>query len=359
MAAKGSQKKEKVAVALSGGVDSSVAALLLKNEGYEVTGVFMQCWDEKADGCKADEDRASAAQVAGELDIKFKDINFILEYKKQVINYFYDEYRRGRTPNPDIVCNTDIKFGLYLDWALEEGFDYIATGHYARVKRNGDVKLLRGADESKDQSYFLYRLTQEQLSKSLFPLGELRKDEVRKMAAEAGLGTAERPDSQGICFFCKVDIKKFLKKEIKPKKGKVSHLGGEEIGTHDGVWYYTIGQRHGFEVEKYFGLPLYVVDKNVEKNELIVGFAKDVLENEFLAKDAHWIAGKTPAELTNGKLTCAIRVRHLGKLHPAEITQNSDKIIVKMVDKTFGIAPGQSAVFYCGEEVLGGAIIAG
>jgi tRNA-specific 2-thiouridylase len=344
-------------LALSGGVDSSVAALILKNQGYDITGVFMKCWDEKADGCKSDEDRASAVEVAGTLGIKFTALDFVKDYKKRVISYFYDEYRKGYTPNPDIVCNTDIKFGLYLDWALKEGFDYIATGHYARVQKNGLVKLLRGKDESKDQSYFLYRLKQDQLSKAVFPLGDLNKSEVRKLAREAGLSTYDRPDSQGICFVGKVDIKNFLQKEIKPQKGKVFHVNGEEIGTHDGAWYYTIGQRHGFEINKYFGLPLYVVDKDVKKNELTVGFIKDVMKSQFTAGELHWISGILPENLAKGKMKCLTRIRHLGELYPSEILLEEDKVKVKMNDKALGIAPGQSAVFYDGEEVLGGGII--
>lgn len=351
------KENKKIALALSGGVDSSVAALLLRNAGYEVTGVFMKCWDEKADGCKSDEDRASAVEVASTLGIKFEALDFVKDYKEKVISYFYDEYKKGRTPNPDIVCNTDIKFGMYLDWAMKEGFDLIATGHYARVKKNGLFKLLRGKDEDKDQSYFLYRLNQTQLSKVVFPLGDLTKEEVRKMAKEAGLDTYDRPDSQGICFVGQVNIKKFLQKEIKPKKGKVFHVNGEEIGTHDGAWYYTIGQRHGFEVNKYFGLPLYVVDKNVEKNELVVGFVKDVMKSEFIVGELHWISGKQPGKLDKGKMKCFTRIRHLGELHPTEITLEKDRINVEMEDEVFGVAPGQSAVFYKGEEVLGGGII--
>ncbi len=361
-----SRSGKKVALGLSGGVDSSVAALLLKEQGYEVTGVFMKCWDEKADGCTAEEDRASAVQVAGELDIKFKDLDYTKEYEEKVISYFFEEYRAGRTPNPDVVCNKDIKFGLFLDWALEEGYDHIATGHYARISSNkannkgkSDVVILRqGIDSSKDQSYFLYRLEQRQLTKTLFPLGELTKEEVRAKAKQAGLSTYNRPDSQGICFIGKVDIKRFLQERIKPKKGKVVHVNGKDVGEHDGVWYYTIGQRHGFKVDKYFGLPLYVVDKDVENNVLVVGFAKDVLKDSFLVEDIHWISGEMPERLKEkGKLRCRTRIRHLGKLHDSEIKLENGTLEVKMKEPSFGIAPGQSAVFYGGDTVLGGGII--
>ena len=355
--------KIKVAVGLSGGVDSSVAALLLKQKGCEVTGVYMQCWDAKEDGCTSDEDRTSAVMVASKLGIKFKSLNFVKDYNKRVIDYFYQEYREGRTPNPDIVCNKEIKFGIFLDWAIKNGFDYVATGHYAGViPGSGDspTKLLKGVDASKDQSYFLYRLNQQQLSKTLFPLGELTKTEVREIAKEHDLGTQNRPDSQGICFIGKVDIKQFLMREIKPKTGKVFHINGEEIGTHDGVWFYTIGQRHGFSVNKYFGLPLYVVGKRVEKNELIVGHAKDVLQNKFNVSDLSWISGVCPKVLAHigGKLLCDVRIRHLGELYSSEVIVNEDGILaVTMQEDSFGVAPGQSAVFYLGNEILGGGII--
>lgn len=359
--AKKEAKKLRVAVGLSGGVDSSVAALLLKEQGYDVVGVFIKCWDEKADGCTAEEDRASAVSVAAQLDIKFETLDYTKEYTDRVIGYFYDEYKKGRTPNPDVMCNKEIKFGMFLEWALEQGFDYVATGHYAQVEHSGGSpsKLLKGKDGSKDQSYFLYRLTQDQLSKSLFPLGGIDKSKVRKLAKKAGLSTYNRPDSQGICFIGKVNIKDFLQKEIKPKKGVVKHVNGEEIGTHDGVWYYTIGQRHGFEITKYFGLPLYVVDKNVEENELIVGFVADAVSSEFTVEDLTWISGSPPESLEkDGELKCDIRIRHLGQIYIGVVTSvGGGRLKVAMEDETFGVAAGQSAVFYDGAEVLGGGVI--
>jgi len=349
----------RVAVGLSGGVDSSVAAYLLKEQGYDVTGVYLKCYEKDGEGCKSDKDRVSAVKVCSELEIPFAYQNYVNQYEKQVIYYFFKEYKAGRTPNPDIICNTDIKFGLFLNWALKEGFDYVATGHYARVVHGSRSRLFMGMDEGKDQSYFLYRLNQKQLSKVLFPLGELKKDEVRSLAKKAGLSTYDRPDSQGICFIGKVDIREFLEQRIKPKKGKVFHVDGSEIGTHDGVWFYTIGQRHGFEVKKYYGLPLYVVAKDIDENKLIVGFAKDVKKKEFEIKNLHWISGDEPSELKNEQpLPCRIRIRHLGKIHNANLTildNHRDK--VTMEDPSFGVAPGQSAVVYVGEEVLGGGII--
>lgn len=346
---------KKVAIGLSGGVDSSVAAYLLKEKGYDVVGVFMQCWDEKADGCKADEDRADAVEVASKLGIKFVSLDFINEYKSRVINYFYKEYAAGRTPNPDVMCNKEIKFGMFLDWALKEGFDYVATGHYARVSKVGEkFKLLKGVDDSKDQSYFLYLLGQDELSKVIFPLGEMHKSEVRALAKEIGLPTFNKPDSVGICFIGEVDIKEFLKKRIEGKKGDVVNTKGEVIGEHDGVVFYTIGQRHGFRINKYLGLPLYVVGKDVGKNELIVGFAHEGRKNVFFVTDVHWVGG----EKHNFPLDSLVRIRHLGEFFEAKVEDVSeDKFKVVVRDEIFGVAPGQSAVFYIDDEVIGGGII--
>ena len=339
--------KKRIAVGLSGGVDSSVSAFLLKQQGYEVVGVHMLCWDVKADGCTADADRADAVKVASTLNINFEALNFVKEYKERVINYFYSEYKKGRTPNPDVMCNKEIKFGLFLDWAIKNGFDYVATGHYARVLHAKEsYKLLKGIDSTKDQSYFLYLLDQKQLAKTLFPVGGISKKEVRKIARQAKLPTFEKPDSMGICFVGEVNIKDFLKKVISPKKGNVVNAGGEVLGTHDGVWFYTIGQRHGFSVEKYVGLPLYVVGKNIEQNELIVGFAGQLNRSTFTVSDVHWIGD---AHITD----CDVRIRHLGELHKARLTGAE----VTLASPIFGVAPGQSAVFYKEGEVLGGGII--
>lgn len=358
-AKKGMSKK--IAVGLSGGVDSSVAALLLRDAGYDATGVYLKCYEHDPEGCASDEDRVSAVTTCSQLGIKFAYQNYIKDYKKKVIDYFFDEYKKGRTPNPDIICNRDIKFGLFLKWAIKNGFDHIATGHYAGVEqgKDGKYRLFKGKDSSKDQSYFLYRLDQNQLAKTLFPLSELTKEHVRTKAKEAGLKTYNRPDSQGICFIGEVDIREFLEQRIKPEKGKVLHVSGEEVGTHDGVWFYTIGQRRGFEINRYFGLPLYVVGKNVENNELIVGFAKDALKKEFEVNEMHWILGDEPKKLMEqGSLNCETRIRHLGTLHKANLTKLDDgRVKVSMSDASFGVAPGQSAVFYEGDEVLGGGII--
>lgn len=357
-----SKNKQKVAVGLSGGVDSSVAALLLKEQGYEVVGVYMQCWDVKEEGCAADEDKAYAVQTAAKLSIKFEALDFREDYKKRVIDYFYDEYAKGRTPNPDVMCNKEIKFGIFFEWAMEKGFNYIATGHYARVqaisKSNPVFQLLKGVDEGKDQSYFLYRLGQEQLGKSLFPVGGYKKSEIRKLAGDAALPTYKRPESMGICFIGEVDIKKFLEQRIDHKPGNVLNTKGEVIGEHDGVWFLTIGQRHGFRVRNYYGVPLYVIGKNAEKNELIVGTYEEALCTEFEVEDVSWIL-QNPFDTADAtEVGCEVRIRHLGKMYKATLCKTSaTTLTVKLSQPIFGVASGQSAVFYSEDVVLGGGVI--
>lgn len=351
-------QKKKVAVGLSGGVDSSVAAKLLIDQGYEVHGVHMMCWDYKADGCRGEEDRADAVKVATKLGIPFTALNFEKEYREKVIGNFYDEYRAGRTPNPDVLCNKEIKFGLFLDWALTNGFQYIATGHYVKVLQDEDgFYLVKGADDTKDQSYFLYLLGQDQLKHTLFPIGDLKKTEVRTLALKYGFHTADKPDSVGICFIGDVDIKEFLKKELPINIGNVVNASGEIIGNHDGVSFYTIGQRHGFRITKYQGLPLYVIGKDITTNELIVGFSTEgeVKRLEVLA--LHWVNGEKSA-LENG-FKIKVRIRHLGELYPAlykELLKGETCNII-FDYPVYGVAPGQSAVFYVDDVVQGGGVI--
>jgi tRNA-specific 2-thiouridylase len=350
-------QNKRVAVGLSGGVDSSVAAYLLKKQGYDVVGVFIQCWDEKADGCSADEDRSYAVQAAMKMDIHFVHLDYKKEYKDKVISYFYEEYKAGRTPNPDVMCNKEIKFGMFFDWAMRNDFDYVATGHYAGIEEDGGVyKLLKGKDITKDQSYFLYLLGQEQLSKTLFPLGDLKKSDVRKIAKENMLPTANRADSTGICFIGEVDIKEFLSKQIKPENGPVVNTRGDVIGEHQGVWFYTIGQRHGFDVNKYQGVPVYVIDKDPKKNTLIVGTYDEAKSDNFVTEAPYWI-GKDPLD-GKDKLVCEVRIRHLGEMYGCTLSSaDGEGLQVDLNEKVFGLAPGQSAVFYDGEVVLGGAVI--
>lgn len=348
---------KKVAVGLSGGVDSSVAAMLLKEQGYEVTGVYIKCWNIKEDGCASDEDKAYALQTAIKLGIKFETLDFQKEYRKKVINYFYREYSKGRTPNPDIICNREIKFGLFFDWAMEKGFDLVATGHYARVLKTGEgnYQLLKGIDPAKDQSYFLYLLSQKQLKKILFPIGNLKKTQVRKIAKEKKLPSAERPDSMGICFIGEVDIKKFLERRIDHHTGNVLDISGNVIGKHDGVAFFTIGQRHGFKLDKYSATPMYVVSKNAERNELVVGKERDIYRKYFEVSEIHWI--NEPPFSHSKHFDCEIRIRHLGKMFEANITKKIKVLSVNLKKSAFGVAPGQSCVFYNNEVVLGGGVI--
>jgi len=348
-------KHTKVAVGLSGGVDSAVAAYLLKQEGYDVTGVYLQCWDRKADGCDSDKDKIFAIRNAKHLEIPFLHLNFTKEYKERVISYFYSEYQAGRTPNPDVMCNKEIKFGLFFDWAQKEGFDFVATGHYARVTTAaGKFQLVKGVDDSKDQSYFLYLLDQKHLAKTLFPLGEMYKSQVRKIADKENLPSSKRPDSMGICFIGEVDIKKFLEERIEHKKGPIKNSSNEIIGEHDGVWFYTIGQRHGFNVTRYSGKPLYVIRKNIKENVLYVGEEDEAMSQDFSVSDLHWISGEPPRL----PIDCNVRIRHLGSFIRGTIKKiNAGMVEVELKDKAFGVSPGQSAVFYKDDVVLGGGII--
>lgn len=391
----------RVAVGLSGGVDSAVAAALLKKAGYDVVAVHLYCYDE-GPYCTANEDRVMAIRVANYLKIPILIWDLRKEYKDKVMRYFFDEYKAGRTPNPDIVCNREIKFGIFLDRALRElKVDYVATGHYARIakssefivhSKNKDKRqmgsstnyelrtkaakprylLLRGVDNTKDQSYFLYTLTQKQLEHILFPIGNYRKEEVRKLAKKLKLPNAGRPDSQGICFIGPVPVSKFLREKLPVKKGPVVDINGRIIGEHEGVWFYTEGQRHGFKIFDQDGLPLYVVTKDASTNTLIVGRGKASQVKEFIVEKPHWI-GELEGIKTKGKrqkaksemMQVRVRIRHLGEIVPAVISQitQSPNYLVTLVTPLRGVAPGQSAVFYGSasspqaEEVLGGGVI--
>lgn len=342
----------KVYVGMSGGVDSSLSAALLIEQGYDVTGVYMKNWTADLPGMKCPwaDDLADAKRVAVQLGIDFKVFDFENEYKHKVVDYMISEYKNGRTPNPDIMCNQEVKFKLFLDAALADGADMIATGHYARVE-NGVLKM--AVDSNKDQTYFLYRVTGEALAKTLFPIGEYTKPDVRKMAAKRGLLTAAKKDSQGICFVGQVGIRDFLSLYVDKKPGQIiDKKTGKVLGHHDGAIFYTLGQRHGLELGG--GLPYYVVGKDMDKNEVYVTTDLNdgtLWENTINLRDVHWI-NQSPE---NG--TYQIRVRHRAKLVDATLESNDNGLILKLDNPERAVAAGQSVVIYNGDICLGGGII--
>lgn len=340
---------------MSGGVDSSLTAALLVEQGYKVTGVYMKNWTQDLPGmrCPWADDLADAKRVAVQLGIDFKVFDFETEYRHKVVEYMIDEYRRGRTPNPDILCNQEVKFRLFLTTALEQGADLIATGHYARVH---DGALLQAEDTNKDQTYFLYRVTEAALRKTLFPLGEYSKPTVRAMAAERGLYTAGKKDSQGICFVGQIGIREFLSQYVEQKAGSIIDIQtGKVIGQHDGALFYTIGQRHGLDVGG--GLPYYVVGKDIDANEVHVttNLNDDALWKPHLQlTDLHWI--NSPPSKTN--LTA--RVRHRAALTPVTyepLADGSARMYFEHPERA--VAPGQSVVLYDGTRCIGGGIVVG
>jgi tRNA-specific 2-thiouridylase len=343
------QAKKRVYIGMSGGVDSSVAAALLHDKGHDVVGVYMKNWSQDLPGhhCPWEEDYKDAKRVAVKLGIDFKMFDFQTQYKQKVVDYMIDEYKAGRTPNPDVMCNQEIKFKLFLDTALENGADMIATGHYSRVK---DAKLYTAKDEVKDQSYFLYRVTSEALSKSLMPIGEFgSKEEVRKLAKKLGLPTAEKKDSQGICFVGQVGIKEFLSQYVKTKPGPIIDQNAKQIGEHEGAIFYTIGQRHGLNVGG--GLPYYVTKKDMKKNAVHV--TTDLADKNLWSKSVrlenlHWINDPPKP----GK-KYQVRLRYRAPLVKCLVKDN--KLILD--DEQRAISPGQSVVIYAGDQCLGGGII--
>lgn len=347
---------KKVILGMSGGVDSSVSALLLKEAGYEVIGLFMKNWDEKdEDGvCTATDDASDARRVCAQLDIPFYTINFEEEYWDKVFSYFLAEYKKGRTPNPDVMCNQEIKFNAFLNYALKIEGDYIAMGHYARVDE--DYNLLKGVDKGKDQSYFLARIEREALKRTLFPIGHLDKDEVRKIAEENDLITASKKDSTGICFIGERDFDKFLDQYLFTKPGPIIEADtGQELGTHAGIIHYTNGQRRGLGIGGVgSGEPFFVVGKNVAKNIIYVAQGVDHPANYsvgLIADSLHWI-GDEPESFEGIKAKFRYRQPDV----PVEVEVDGDEL--RLTFEPFkGITPGQVAVLYKGDICLGSAII--
>jgi len=372
-------KGKKVYVGMSGGVDSSVSAALLKKAGYDVTGVFIKVWQPEWFACTWREDRLDAMRVAAKLDLPFVTLDLEKEYKKEVVDYMIAEYKMGRTPNPDVMCNKYVKFGGFYKWAMAQGADYVATGHYARVGKvesqktkgvsdtqNGglstfDRQLLTGLDSNKDQSYFLWTLTADQLAHTLFPVGDLEKSEVRNYADKFGLSTAHKRDSQGLCFIGKVDVKDFLKRYIEPKRGDVLSIDGQVVGFHDGATFFTIGERHGFTIIKKgtHDEAQYVVAKDIEKNTITVSFVGNIsMSNTSVSK----VKIKQVNIIQPNKLTLhhpyTARARYRQSLVRCKVIKKQEDYLEIAFDvPQESISPGQSLVLYDGDVCLGGGII--
>jgi len=356
MKKKALKHKKRVIVGLSGGVDSSIAAALLLKKGYEVIGVFMRNWSEDVGefSCSWTEDLEDARRVAQLLGIRFYVWNFEKEYKKEVIGYFFREYQAGRTPNPDVMCNREIKFKMFLKKALCFGADYVATGHYARIAlRGGAYRLLRGKDGNKDQSYFLCTLGQKELSRALFPVGEYTKPQIRSLAKKLKLPTFDKPDSQGICFIGEIDVADLLRRNVKMKPGKIVDASGKVLGKHEGLPLYTIGQRGGLDIGGKG--PYYVVAKNEKKNTVIVSNNPNdelLWRRKCIVGDVTWthdLEIPTQADIT-------IRYRHPAYPAGIEIVKNK-KLKITFAEAQRAITPGQLAVFYKGDELLGSSVI--
>ena len=355
-------QKKTVFVGLSGGVDSSVAALLLQRQGYQVVGVYLKCWEglvtptgvQFADSCNWRAERRDAAAVAATLGIPFRTYDFTEKYRREVVDEFFDEYAAGHTPNPDVSCNRSIKFGAFFTEAMRDGADYIATGHYVRRLDSADgAQLLTGVDTTKDQSYFLWSLTQSQLARSLFPVGEYTKVHIRQLAADARLPTADKKDSQGICFIGPVSLAAFLAAGLTLRPGEIKTLDGRVVGQHTGAALFTIGQRHGVAVSGV--APYYVVRVSVPENVVYVAPGHD---NPALF--ASTVALSRTSWIRNAPVigrTYTARIRYRQKRVPVTVTYSSNTLLLEFAEPQRAVTPGQSAVLYDGEVVIGGGVI--
>ncbi|MBW8192456.1 tRNA 2-thiouridine(34) synthase MnmA [Neiella marina] len=355
---------KRVIVGMSGGVDSSVSAYLLLQQGYQVEGLFMKNWeeDDTDEYCSAADDLADAQAVCDKLGIELHTINFAAEYWDRVFEYFLEEYKAGRTPNPDIMCNKEIKFKAFLEFACEDlGADYIATGHYVRRREvDGRWQMLRGLDNNKDQSYFLYTLGEEHVSRTLFPVGELAKPEVRRIAEEQDLVTAKKKDSTGICFIGERKFTDFLKRYLPAQPGIIVSVDGEQMGQHQGLMYHTLGQRKGLGIggrKDGNTDPWYVVDKDLQRNELIVAQGANhprLFSNGLIADQQHWVS----REPLTGPTQCTVKTRYRQQDVPATAVPLDDNRVEVIFDEPqTAVTPGQSVVFYQQDVCLGGAII--
>ncbi len=354
----------KVVVGISGGVDSSVAAYLLKKQGHEVIGLFMVNWEEDSEACTAEADYEDVKRVCNAIGIPYFSVNYAKEYYDRVFTYFLDEYKKGRTPNPDVLCNREIKFGPFLEFAKKLGADYIATGHYCKkVEKDGKYYLCKAKDLNKDQSYFLNQLSQEQLKDVIFPLEDIEKPEVRKIAEELGLVNAQKKDSTGICFIGERNFKKFLSEYLPAQKGEIRTLNGEVVGTHDGLMYYTIGQRRGLGIggrSDSNGERWFVLSKDLENNILYVsqGEGEELFSSGMLSEKFNWI----PNEPNEEEFDCFAKFRYRQPDQKVHVKKQGDKIEVTFYEKQRAVTPGQFVVLYQdGEDgnsyCLGGAVI--
>lgn len=363
---KTNHSNKKIVLGLSGGVDSAVSAVLLKEAGYQVETVYIECWHEP--GCRAEDDRKDALKIALQLNLPFKVLDFKQAYKDKVMNYFLTEYQAGRTPNPDVMCNKIIKFGLFYDWAMEHDYDAIATGHYAKTDGKN---LLIPQDTAKDQTYFLYEIKAKQLAQVIFPLQDLTKKEVRELAITHNLPVANKKDSVGICFVGDINVPKFLADNLGKKPGNIIDKAGNVLGQHHGLWFHTVGQRHGFtyDKKKYAQLnknlakgdlpALYVIEKRPETNQLVIGQKQETLKKSFEITNLHLI-NVTETELLNSQ-NLSIRIRNTGEKIPGLLEKKDGNFSIKLKHSTSGIASGQSAVLYLETEeqiiCAGGGII--